>query len=382
MKELSPQDRFFSFIPENIQKYVPLLAVFISGIGFSFQTLLIKLLEEHDFRTTFQVIIARGLIQWLFAGFAVRYAVSTPKGEMKGPLLGPSTRITIIMILRAFIGFGGIGFSFLAVERLPLADAICLVMLSPLVSAILAYFVLGEPFRRPEMIATAISICGMIFIVKPTFIFSKDVALDHVGVLYGFISAFCAGSAYLFVRILGTIAKMPWENVCVVQGIGQLILSPIFLVIFNQDFIINLTPYEFFTIALTGVIGALSQILMTVGMQREKSAAAGAMRMSDVLFGFIWQQAFTHDSVSFLSILGAVLLMSSIILILVSKEKAKINTSTNINIKNSSNTSSSYEQISVVEMPMHHHPSDNNLAIGSEHDESDYAVFKKSKITV
>lgn len=378
MREPSPQDIFFSFIPPSIQNYVPLLAVFISGIGFSFQTLLIKLLEEHDFHTTFQVIIARGLIQWLLAGFAVRYAVSTPKGEMKGPLLGPTTRIMIIMIFRAMIGFGGIGFSFLAVERLPLADAICLVMLSPLVSTILAYFVLGEPFRQPEMIATAISICGMVFIVKPTFIFSEDVALDHTGVLYGFISAFCAGSAYLFVRILGTIAKMPWENVCVVQGIGQLLLSPLFLIAFNQEFIIDLTPYEFFTIALTGVIGALSQILMTVGMQREKSAAAGAMRMSDVLFGFIWQQSFTNDSVSFLSVLGALMLMGSIMIILVSKEKVKSTTPTNHiksnNIISINKIPGTYEQVSVTEMPMHQHPSDDDLAIGSEHDEVDGSV--------
>lgn len=38
------------------------------------------------------------------------------------------------------------------------------------------------------------------------------------------------------------------------------------------------------SLVATAVIGSVSQGLMTVGMQREKSAAASAMRMSDVFF--------------------------------------------------------------------------------------------------
>jgi hypothetical protein len=68
-------------------------------------------------------------------------------------------------------------------------------------------------------------------------------------------------------------------------------------------------------------IGGPSQILMTIGMQREKSATATAMRMSDVLFGFIWQALFTSDTVSALSLLGAGLVSLSIVLVVLFKPK-------------------------------------------------------------
>jgi len=45
------------------------------------------------------------------------------------------------------------------------------------------------------------------------------------------------------------------------------------------------------------------------------------MRMSDVVFGFIWQVLFTHDNVvSFYSIFGALLVISSIFVLILNKE--------------------------------------------------------------
>ena len=73
-------------------------------------------------------------------------------------------------------------------------------------------------------------------------------------------------------------------------------------------------------LAAGGIIGAVSQIMMTLGMQREKSAAATAMRMSDVVFGFVWQSLFTQDPVSILSVTGAVLVASSILIVVVFKQ--------------------------------------------------------------
>lgn len=68
---------------------------------------------------------------------------------------------------------------------------------------------------------------------------------------------------------------------------------------------------------------------MTIGMQREKSAAATAMRMSDVACGYIWQVAFTADKLSLLSLGGAVLVTVSILIIVVYKENSPGSSTTN-----------------------------------------------------
>jgi drug/metabolite transporter (DMT)-like permease len=138
-------------------------------------------------------------------------------------------------------------------------------------------------------------------VVKPPLLFGEtgaeaEASQFHTGVMYALISAVCAAFAYLFVRILGTTAKMPWSNVCFSQSIGQMVLSIPCLYIFGQTLRFDLTAFQYFMLILGGSIGAVSQILMTMGMQREKSAAATGMRMSDVVFGYVWQVLFTADA--------------------------------------------------------------------------------------
>jgi len=308
------------FLNIDYMRYWPLFAVFLSGLGFSLQTLMVKILEEHNFAASFQVIFARGLTQCALASIAVHKGYSLAPGEERGLLFGPTNYVRLMLLCRSVIGFGGIAFAFLAVLHLPMADAICLVMLSPLVSSLAAYAFLGEPWRWQEQVAMATSLVGMVFVVKPSFFFGGE-SLAPIGVFFGLVSACCAGSAYVFVRILGTSAKMPWENVCLAQSFAQIGLALPFLYMFGQSFKLILPAWQFFAVATGAIIGANSQILMTIGMQREKSAASGAMRMSDLLFGFFWQQLFTGDSVSPLSIVGALLIVSSVLMIVFSKEK-------------------------------------------------------------
>ena len=298
----------------------PLIAVFLSGLGFSLQTLIIKKLGEYGYHEVFVAVFFRGLVQCIVSSYYVHIGWSTPPGEEKVALFGETRRLHVILSARAVIGSLGIIFSFLAVDHLPLADAICLVMLSPLISSILSYYFLGEPWQKSERIACFVSLVGMVFVVKPSFIFGSDVALPAVGVLFGLISACSAGGAYVLVRVLGTVAKMPWENVCVAQSIGQMILALPFAYFFKEHFQLPTVPWMIALLLLGSCIGTISQILMTIGMQREKSAAAGAMRMSDIMFGFIWQAIGTADNVSVLSVLGACMIFISVCIIIFSKE--------------------------------------------------------------
>lgn len=265
-------------------------------------------------------------------------------------LFGNSLFIKVMLFLRAVIGFGSIAFSFLAAEYISIGDSTVLIMLSPMIASIASYLLLGESWRVPEFVATILSIIGAILVAKPAFIFgeqhdndgypshgsdsestsSSSASSDSsgtsshdftVGVLCGLSAALFAGFAFICVRVLGTTAKMPWANVCFSQALAQILLSPPCLIIAGQSFneIFELTPWEYFLIFAGGFIGAWSQISMTLGMQREKSATATAMRMSDVVFGFIWQMLFTPDPISYLSVLGALLVTGSIMVVVIFK---------------------------------------------------------------
>ena len=291
----------------------------MSGFGFSLQTLTIKkLAETSEYKATFQLICARGVVQM----FVSLYFIKKYNKETNTELFGPTPFVRRMLCIRSFVGFGGICFAFLALEHLPLGDTTVLVMISPIFATIFSYFALGEPWRLPEVIATVMSIGGVIFVAQPEFIFGSGTALAPIGVLFGVIASVSAGAAYTCVRILGTTAKMPWWNVCFAQSLGQIFASiPLMFIIKENRELPDL--FELFVIISIGFVGSWSQIAMTVGMQREKSATATGMRMSDVFFGFIWQVLFTRDNkLSLLSIFGAMLVMGSIFVLIVLKPKA------------------------------------------------------------
>jgi len=98
----------------------------------------------------------------------------------------------------------------------------------------------------------------------------------------------------------------------VCQALAQIVLAVPCAYIARQPWELNVGMYNTALIFFGGFIGCFSQIAMTIGMQREKSAAASAMRMSDVLFGYVWQVLFTNDPASPLSLIGAFMVMASI----------------------------------------------------------------------
>jgi len=223
------------------------------------------------------------------------------------------------------MGFLGVVTFFASVQLIPIGDAMVLSMLSPFVASTLSVLILKEPWYLHEIICIFMSFGGAILVVKPPFLFGSSVdSSDHwMGVSYSLLSAFSAGCAYVFVRILGTSAQLHWSNVCFTHGLLNTVFSiPVSPFIFQENLLSRLTWKHGLLISLAGLVGGPSQILMTIGMQREKSGAATAVRMSDVFFSFIWQAIFTTDIVSWLSVAGAVLVLCSIIIILICKKNA------------------------------------------------------------
>lgn len=301
----------FDIFWKKISIYMPLIYVFLSGIGFSIQSLFVKLLSEEGFHGSFEIVFSRGLIQLMISSLVIHF----DKSENKPSICGDSTYVTWILFLRSVIGFGGIAFSFMAVELLPIGDATVLVMLSPFCASFLSIFIIGETWKLKEFIGAMVSLLGATLVAKPQFLFG-GAGTNSLGVIYSLLGSLTAGGAYVTVRMLGTVVKMPWSNVCWAQAWGQVLLSIPSLILAGQTFSADLTAAQFALIFFGGFIGAFSQIAMTIGMQREKSSLATMMRMSDIIFGYIWQILFTDDRISGLSIFGAILVTCSVFFIL------------------------------------------------------------------
>eukprot|EP00607_Mallomonas_marina_P008575 CAMPEP_0182418860 /NCGR_PEP_ID=MMETSP1167-20130531/3240_1 /TAXON_ID=2988 /ORGANISM="Mallomonas Sp, Strain CCMP3275" /LENGTH=388 /DNA_ID=CAMNT_0024593307 /DNA_START=78 /DNA_END=1244 /DNA_ORIENTATION=- len=280
------------------------------------------------FHDTVEVVFWRGCFQWILVTFLVYYRVDVT-GKEKSSILGDSLWMKLVLFTRSVCGFIGIVFAFLAVNRLPLGDAMVIMMLSPLFSSIAAVFVLGEPFRTSERVASLVSLIGVILVAKPTVLFgnrdssdahpSHFLNLDLLGVLYALACAFSGCGVFISLRLLGTSAKMPWPTVALVQSVFSVVMTGPAMYITGQTFRTHFSTDQCLWMMCASVIGACSQLCLTYGMQREKSALAGAMRMSDVVFSFVWQASFTEDAVSSWSLGGASLVMLSVLLMVFEK---------------------------------------------------------------
>jgi drug/metabolite transporter (DMT)-like permease len=128
---------------------LPLLYVFLSGVGFSVQSLIIKVLAENQFRGSFQCIFFRGTVQLIISSIFVYYNEERRAGKGES-LFGDSNLVKCALFLRSLTGFGSIAFSFLAVELIPIGDVAVLKMLSPTLTALLSCIFIAEPWRLPE----------------------------------------------------------------------------------------------------------------------------------------------------------------------------------------------------------------------------------------
>eukprot|EP01041_Mallomonas_annulata_P005893 gene5893-11900_t len=320
----------------NLSQYIPLFYCFLSGLGFSLQGLCMKIQAEHGYHSSTQTIFYRGWFQLVMAAWYIYQGIDR-KDIMDSSMFGSTVRARTLLFLRSVVGFVGILLAFETLARLPLGDATVLLMLSPLFASIGSYLLLGEEWLLSERMATVISLAGVVLVVKPTVIFGSpdsgtDTPVSVVGVILGLSGALVAGAVFIILRMLGTSSKMPWPNVCLVQGIGQILLAPPSLFITGEEFSFSPSSTQLNLMLIAAFIGTFSQVAMTIGMQREKSALAGAMRMSDVVFGFIWQKMLTDDEINLLSLLGAALIVSSILLVIVVKalQVKKITTSEKI----------------------------------------------------
>ncbi|GMI30901.1 hypothetical protein TeGR_g2934 [Tetraparma gracilis] len=303
--------------PAQSRSYRFLALIFLSGIGFSCQALLIKhLYAAYDFSSSSQVVFFRGLLQCLVSLLLVRRELAKPLTLPS--LFGADRSTAAILFLRASLGYVGIAGVFYALRFIPMGDSTTLLMMSTVWSALLARLFLGEPLSAHALVAIPAAFAGLLLIVQPSFVFGGAAALDPRGVFAALLGSFGAAGAYVCVRMLGTTNKMYWAAVTFNQGLGQAVYSVPMLFAFGQSFVMSFEIVGF-CLAIASV-GCLSQACMTIGMQREKSALASVMRMSDILASFVFQITLTDEKANAITLGGAALIVVGVLIVLRGKQ--------------------------------------------------------------
>ncbi|GAA6059362.1 hypothetical protein JCM10212_003260 [Sporobolomyces blumeae] len=317
---------FIGSVKAFVDRNTGLLFIALAQLFFSIMNLCVKILVSEVEVPIWELILVRMAVTAF--GCCVWLKVS---GDPH-PFLGPPG-VRVLLCIRGIVGFFGLFPVYFVLKYLSLSDATTISFLSPVLVGLLAFLVLKEPYSRLEAIVGCTSILGTVFIAKPSFLFpapehAPAEPLDGVtpeqrtmAVLVALIGVCGAAGAYLIIRVIGHRASATHSILyfstysCVVS-----LLYPIF---FDSPPVFYLTGRFFVLLAPIGIFGFFAQVLLTMGLQREKAGRGTLAVYTHLIFAMILERVFFHKYPDGWSLLGATIIVGGALRVALAKTKPK-----------------------------------------------------------
>lgn len=231
-----------------------------------------------------------------------------------------------MLFCRAVTGTISLGCIYTAFNMIPIGDATTIYLSSPVLVTVFAYFSLGESFSLIQFITCLLTIVGVLFITKPAFIFPKKTDFNYPLQTYGQVLAIVGalGSAITFIK-LRKLKTSPAAVVVFWFAAFCGLISVIMLFALDMQKPINFA--DFHCTGLLLVIGLLSvcdQYFLTLALQHEDASTISVIRSFNIVLAFLWEVTLFHETVTWTSIVGAVLVTICIVVLASSKSITSI----------------------------------------------------------
>jgi drug/metabolite transporter (DMT)-like permease len=262
------------------------LYMIASAFGFSIMSVLVKVASEAGLPTG-ELVLARAVVTLIVSYAMVVRGGHHPWGNNRGKL-----------ILRGVVGFGGLTCYYGSIAHLPLADATTIQNTTPVITSLLAWWVLKESVGWAAAFAIACGIGGVTLIVHPS-----GVGVDPIGLVFGVGACCCSALAYVTVRQL---AKT--EHPLVIVFYFPLVALPLSIPWAVYDWVWP-SPAEWVLLVAIGLATQVGQVFLTMGLMIERAGKATSMGYIQVVFAMIWQTVLFDSPPELASIGGAALIV-------------------------------------------------------------------------
>ena len=194
-----------------------------------------------------------------------------------------------LLLFRAGIGLIAMLSFFYNIANITLADAVTYSRMSPIFTAIFAFWFLKERIGFKGWAAIALGFTGMIFVMQP---FGNGFNENH---FFGLLNAVCAALAFTSIREL---KKHYDTRVIVLTFMGIGLIVPVISMIFasyydikSLNFLINKfvmpNSVEWFYLIGIGVTASFAQIYMTKAYGQTRAGIIGAVGYTVILFSLV-----------------------------------------------------------------------------------------------
>ena len=222
-----------------------------------------------------------GLGQMLAARFFVQAMLLAPIALAMGTGLRLGPRLLRLTAARACLHIAGVGFMFLALRHLPLADAIAIAFVMPFMILILGHYMLGEAVGPRRLAACGVGFLGTLMVIQPSFVAVGWAALLPVG---------GAASFALFMLATRHIARDvdPIAMQAVTGLLASAVLVPALLVghlAGVPEFgMTPLTGMDWALLAMVGTLGSGVHLLLTWSLRFAPASTLAPMQYLEIPF--------------------------------------------------------------------------------------------------
>ena len=257
----------------------------------------------------------------------------------------------LMLSLRGIFGALCMNSTYLAVALMDPSDATALFNCSIIFVTIFARIFLKEKLTLVHLIALAITILGVVFISKPTFLFghmnlnqvnfsysnsTKDATplsnFEHatkLGISLSFFGAVLYATSYILLKKLSK--KKAHTPIVLIYsslyGIPASAIASAFLMLTNLDNRENTIynsnfsdiKYEILLAFVSGFFGVSQQFLQNMALRLEDASKVSILTSTDLIFTFILQYIFLNIHSSLHNILGAFLILTGVLSIMAFK---------------------------------------------------------------
>ena len=256
---------------------------------FSVMAVLVKLAARIPAQ---EVVFVRSALNVLFTLALIR--------RYRAPVVG---RHVGWLLLRGTFGYLALSCHFFAIQRLPLADAITLHNASPVLVALLAPPVLGEPGGPRAVGLAGLGLLGVAILLRPT---GEVPLLPGLAALSG---AFLSCLAYLTIRSLGRkehpLTVVLWfPMISVFASLGPTLAT-----------FVRPSLAEAFVLVGVGVATTAAQLLLTVGLRLERASVATSLSYTSIVFALIFGATAFGEIPDATTVAGSLIIVAAAVLV-------------------------------------------------------------------
>lgn len=260
----------------------------ISTFAFSLMQICVKYLDHLP---THELILFRSIVSLtLSLGYLL------PKG------INPFGVNRKYLLLRGLFGVTALSLFFITLQKMPLASAVTIQYLSPIFTALIAIFMLGERMKNVQWLFFALAFLG-VAIMKG---FDDRITLTQT--LTGVASAFFAGAAYNCIRVVKDT-----DHPLVVVFYFPLVATPIMLLLSVNHWVWPI-GWDWLLLLLLGVFTQVGQVFMTKALQLEKANLVTSLKYLGCVYALLYGYFLFDETYDLISLSGILLVLLGVLL--------------------------------------------------------------------